>query len=306
VKPNRLVCLGSSGFLGCAVAETFSRSQIPCLGLDIKEGPYTQHVLDFEKISLEQWRSLAGSQTAIFFALGRADVWSSDKDPEGDFNAYIKPLQKLLAMLGGEETLYLVSSAAVYSAASCPSEGFSEQDTLASASVYGRHRILGEELLKAYAEEHPAFNYQILRPFSVFGGAQHKQVIFDLSRRFLENERKGESTLVFGTGEESRDFIHVSLVGEFCKEVFEAPQPSQSWNLCSGSGITIRELAQKIQEHFHLKQEFSFNGESRPPIHLRGNAGRLQGLLDPSLYGLKPHLKATLDAYGHFLKSSRL
>jgi UDP-glucose 4-epimerase len=95
------------------------------------------------------------------------------------------------------------SSAAVYGAApDCP---LCESDTPNPVSPYGFHKQMVETLLAAHAAcfGQPAV---AVRFFSIYGPGLRKQLLWDASGRLLSGE---SPQTFFGTGEETRDWIHV-------------------------------------------------------------------------------------------------
>jgi nucleoside-diphosphate-sugar epimerase len=138
--------------------------------------------------------------------------------------------------------------------------------------------------------------YEILRGFSLFGEGLKRQVIYDTYRKLVA-ARDGEIE-VHGSGLETRDFIHVSAVVELANRFIDHVPDNSVRNLCTGNGITIRELIAKIQGLAHLeKVRLRFTHAQSPVKHLVGNTDRLKSVIQPESYSLDRKLDSVLRAY---------
>jgi UDP-glucose 4-epimerase len=288
---NQLVVLGSSGFIGAEVMRHFKDSR-DVLGVDRVPGVYTQVVQPIEKLSSEWWSKSVAPDAAIFFCAGKADVRGSLLDPVSDYEGYVIPVIQTLGLLQPQQRLILTSSAAVYSGLPCPKGGYAENLTLKSSSVYGWHRIIAEFLVSEHHRLGKFAGYDILRPFSLFGAALKRQVIYDLSCNVLKAE-EGASFGIFGTGQETRDFVHVSAVPYVLGALLGNDPSNQAWNLSTGRGTTLKSLVERITKCFGKNLKLQFGGEFTYPIDLIGHPNRY----DLSPYTLKIHLAATLKKY---------
>ena len=85
----------------------------------------------------------------------------------------------------------------------------------------------------------------ILRLFNVYGPKQSRAyagVIIEFIRRVS----RGEPPIVFGDGEQTRDFIHVSDVVEAITLSLRNERVRGVFNIGSGEGVTINRLANLI------------------------------------------------------------
>lgn len=279
---NKYVCIGSNGFIGSALAQKFS-SKESFIGVSRSPGPNTQVAGRLEDFTQERWCSEVTSvdDPVIFFAAGRPAVGEAKRDPQGDYDALIKPLQKLLEFMPAG-TLFFISSAAVYS----PDE----------IGPYARHRILAEEMVREHATTHADFKYHILRPSNVFGEHQQKQIIFDLGKRFRQDSRDKKETTLWGTGEEARDFIHVDYIADFCERLDAQKTPSDTWNICSGKPTTIASLVDSVRSYFGFSNTVLFDGKfggSENPLDTEKSAQ----ILSPEPYTFEARKDSVLKAY---------
>jgi len=214
----------------------------------------------------------------VFHLAGASYVPPSVEDPIGDMrnNAEVT-LQVLEAVRRGSPATSLVytSSAAVYGNPSkLPIE---ETDPLVPVSPYGVSKRSAESYVSLYADMH-GLRTASLRLFSVYGPGQRKQVVFDLINRLHENPME---LLVFGTGEEVRDFVFVDDVVEAAMGVMACgPLQGEVYNVASGEEVSIDQLARIIAKTLRLTPEIRFTGSVRPGDALKWSAdtSRLRAL----------------------------
>jgi len=108
--------------------------------------------------------------------------------------------------------------------------------------TYGWSKLSGEYLAK-FATENYDLSTAIYRPFSGYGEDQSFDYPFpSIVKRAMETK---PPMIVWGSGEQSRDFIHIDDIVEavmLTKGILESFEPL---NLGTGKGITFKELAKK-------------------------------------------------------------
>jgi len=89
----------------------------------------------------------------------------------------------------------------------------------------------------------------ILRYFNVYGPRQEHNPYSGVIARFLNNASRGEPLVVYGDGEQTRDFIYVGDVVEATMLALESANlAGETFNVCTGKSTTINELAQIVKE----------------------------------------------------------
>lgn len=187
---------------------------------------------------------LDNSCDLIFHLAGSAYAASSVSDPAADFEANLRATVALLDTLRKIEyrgCLIFTSSAAVYGEpCNIP---ITEDTPVSPISPYGLSKLSSERYIDLYAKLY-GFRCVIARLFSLYGPGQRKQVVFDLVRKALS---KNPQVVVLGDGSETRDFVYVEDAAEALLQLACLPADALSTiNVCSGEGITIRALAEKI------------------------------------------------------------
>lgn len=149
------------------------------------------------------------------------------------------------------------SSAAVYG----NQEGtMNESLPVHPESPYAFQKAFGEELGMHY---HALYNipFVALRYFNVYGeGNKEEGTYAPVTARFLKAKREGKPLPIVGTGEQTRDFIHVKDVAHanvLAVELVLAGR-AEIINVCSGVSTRIIDIAHTIggeKEHHPPRQE---------------------------------------------------
>ena len=134
-------------------------------------------------------------------------------------------------------------------------------------SPYGVHKRLAEVLLKNY---YSSFNIPTcsLRVFSAYGNGQKKLLMWDLFNKFQDNE--SNIIELFGTGNETRDFIHINDILQQIELVIKHTLfIGESINIANGEAIKISEIATIFQNHLNSDKSIKFNNIVRDGDPLR-------------------------------------
>ena len=249
--------------------------------------------------SLGQLRSLTGVPDVVFHLAGGSSVGAAIANPHEDFQRTVGSTANLLEWLrqySPETRLVAVSSAAVYGAnhqgAIC------EMDTSSPVSPYGVHKLMMEEMCRSYANSY-GIRVAVARLFSVYGPGLKKQLLWDL----CEKIRSGKGVELGGTGDETRDWIHVAdvcrnLVGMVNLADLVAP----TLNVGTGIATSVRDIAAAVVRAWNPRAPWDaviFNGKVRQgnPMHLVADISRMHASgLDTSVDIVKG-IKEYVDWY---------
>ncbi len=111
-------------------------------------------------------------------------------------------------------------------------------------SPYGVSKLAAEHLCRLYHKNFgiPAVS---LRYFTVYGARQRPDMAFHRFFRWALDDKPLE---VYGDGEQSRDFTHVTDIVEANWLGFEKALPGEVFNIGGGSRITLNEVIEIIKE----------------------------------------------------------
>jgi len=119
-----------------------------------------------------------------------------------------------------------------------------EDHPLSPKSPYAATKIAGEAFVQAYGNLY-GYRPVILRLFNVYGPRQSKAYAGVITE-FVKRATIGEPPIIFGDGEQTRDFVHVRDVAKAIIKALETNNASGIYNIGSGVAITINDLAHLI------------------------------------------------------------
>lgn len=230
--------------------------------------------------SLGQVGKITGLPDAVFHLAGGSSVGAAIGNPHEDFRRTVSSTAELLEWMRQccpEASLIAVSSAAVYG--SIEAARIAESEKLSPASPYGSHKRMMEELCQSYARNY-GIRVVVPRLFSVYGPGLRKQLFWDL----CEKIKISGGLELGGSGEEQRDWIHVSDVAKSLLSLARvADVGAQAVNIGTGIGTSVRDVAVEMTRAWGLsptKAVIKFTGRSRPgdPTNLVANAELMKSL----------------------------
>lgn len=259
-----ILIIGSQGFIGTHLCNFFTLNEHLVVGADVLEVPAN---LKYEYVKVSrlsaQWNELLKMKQfdVCINAAGSGNVAYSVTHPLIDFEANTLDVIQLLDAIKNIQPSckYIhLSSAAVYgNPTSLP---IFENSVIQPISPYGYHKMMSEIICKEYAHLYN-IDIAIIRPFSIFGNGLRKQLIWDMCNKFYRNN---EITL-FGTGNETRDFIHISdFVNLINIIVQQAEFDCKIYNAASGIETKISDVAKIFVDYYGQTKHVVFNGESKP------------------------------------------
>jgi UDP-glucose 4-epimerase len=279
----RVWVTGASGFIGrhLTTALGVSEDSVFGLGRQVEAGlPGLAGVYGgaLNEASLQRLREVCGVPDVIYHLAGGSSVGASVADPAGERVKTVDAGQALLRWMRDQApgaSLVLASTAAVYGTGH--SGPIPEGAPLAPLSPYGHCKLELEGHVREAGAEW-GLKAVILRFFSLYGPGLHRQLLWDILSRL----KKGEAPLrLSGTGQESRDFMHVQDAVRLLVWSRALASPMvPTLNGGTGTGRTVRSIALDLAERWEPRSAIEFNGEQRPgdPQSLVADVTNLQTL----------------------------
>jgi UDP-glucose 4-epimerase len=285
-RPERAWVTGATSFLGRHVARRlagegfavtgFSRSTVPA-DIATEWGFDAIETGEFGGDLLRRARQRSGAPAVVFHAIGSGSVGEAAANPAADFARTVGSAELLvdaLCRLAPAVRLIYPSSAAVYGVA--PPGPIAEDAPARPVSEYGRNKLLTEDMCRERARV-AGLDVVIARLFSVYGPPQRKLLLWELGQRLSSGQKV---VTLGGTGEETRDFIHVSDAAAIVAVLARAAGASRTVNVGTGRATAVRTIATKFAAALKVDAEIVFSGSSRPgdPMHQQADIRRLSTL----------------------------
>lgn len=191
---------------------------------------------------------------------GAANVSFSLQKPYNDFSLNTLNVFKMLEAirLYNKECRFItMSSAAVYG--NPESLPIRENMGCAPVSPYGYHKMMMERVCEEYTRFW-GIKTCCLRIFSAYGPGLKKQLLWDLYNKLQHDV----TPTLWGTGEESRDFVHVDDIVRIIElSIDNSTFEAQCVNAANGRQVFIREIVKLYTENVSSNKEITFNQEKR-------------------------------------------
>ena len=274
----KILVIGSKGFIGQHTLDYFRNLGISAIGCDV--------VTDYEDANYVQIDATNSDYHFLFEShqpdicincSGAASVPLSLQFPLKDFSLNTLNVFKILEAIRTHQPsckFLNLSSAAVYgNPVSLPIAEDFESKPL---SPYGWHKLQAEQIC---GEFHTYYNIATcsVRIFSAYGNGLKKQLFWDMYKKFST----GETVELFGTGNESRDFIHIDDIVKALQLIMEkAAFSGEKINLANGKEYSIKTVADSFKKHLQTNIEIKFNNQVKAgdPLNWRADISVLQAM----------------------------
>ncbi len=236
-----LLITGSSGQLGSYLVEGIPNS----IGIDLRPSKYTKIVGDIRGNLDKLLRNY--EIDAIIHAAAQVSVVNSVEDPKFDADNNIIGTLNLLeyARKHDLEHFIYLSSAAIYGEPKyLPID---EEHPTEPKSPYGLSKLTGERYALLYSQLY-GLKVTSIRPFNIFSARQDPNNPYSgVISIFVNRAKRGLPLIIYGDGEQTRDFVNVYDVVQLIKIVWEKGERG-IYNCGTGKETSINELARIIVE----------------------------------------------------------
>jgi UDP-glucose 4-epimerase len=266
--PKTVLVTGGAGFIGSHVVDNLLKNNYSVIVLDdFSEGkrenlPLSDsslEIIEGDINNVELLASLVERVSHIVHLAGIVSVPKSFEDPTRSLRVngegFLNVLQAMNKINKSIRCVY-ASSAAVYGDLQAPCDS---RDPLITPplSPYAVEKRMLEQYAAMYRECY-GLSLLGLRFFNVYGPRQNPGSPYSgVMTKFRECFKQNKSPVIFGDGEQVRDFIPVESVAQKTVELLFQKKEG-ILNIASGEGITLNQLIQQLQKEFKvsLKPEY--------------------------------------------------
>ena len=208
----------------------------------------------------------------IYHLAAQINVGVSQQEPCLDADSNIMGTLKLLTYVTKYKVKKIIftSSAAIYgNPLYLPVD---EKHPAFPLSFYGLSKYTAECYIRMFATTF-GLRYTILRFSNVYGPRQQATGEGGVIAQFISRFSKREALIIYGDGEQTRDFIYAGdVVAACCKALYMGD--NQTLNVSTGKAVSINQLCRQLK---------NINGWSSPPLYNPWREGDiLHSVLDNS------------------------
>ena len=271
----KAVVTGCAGFIGSHLTERLLRENFEVVGIDCFTNYYPRDIKE---------KNIAQALKDADFKLIEADILDMQEFPQADyifhsaaqpgvrtswgkdFEIYVRNnilvTQKLLEFYKNRDIKKFIyaSSSSIYGNAKLP---LKEDMSPNPISPYGVTKLAGENLCHLYYA-----NYGVpviaLRYFSVYGPRQRPDMAI---HRLVPAILNGKEFLIFGDGNQTRDFTYVDDIVEANILAARSNSRGKVFNIGSGNRISVNELIKLISETLNQEARVSYVEEQKGDVH---------------------------------------
>lgn len=255
MKFNRALVTGGAGFIGSHIVEALLSDGIEPVVLDdfsigSKENvPPGIKIIEADILDEKQLRLALEGIDVVFHEAARVSIRASVANFYTDAHVNIMGTLNLLKAITKSKVKKLIyaSSMAVYGEAKALP--INEDHPLNPISPYGISKMAGEKYCLELGKTMD-IDVVALRYFNTYGIRQTLTPYVGVITIFINRLLEGRSPIIFGTGEQIRDFVSVKDVARANILAIKGDYRSEVSNVGTGKGTSVNQLADFLIEYF--------------------------------------------------------
>ncbi len=275
----KILITGGAGFIGTNLAQTFNSADVVLVDLP---GKFSEEhsgfdVFECDLTDVEQVQNLPDADI-VYHLAGQVGTYGSLRNLGNDLKQNIVATLNLLEWSSNNSVRSFVfaSSMAVYG----HRIHASELEPLNPLSPYGISKQASETYVNYFQKRNKHISYSIFRIYNCYGpGQKTKNKTKGLASIFLEQAKEDKGFTVTGTLDRTRDLVYIDDVVSGLRLPFEKKGFSGTFNLCSGTSTSIKELIDataKVANSRNYKISSYKENIAEDPLHSTGDNYRLK------------------------------
>jgi len=301
MRYNNILVTGGAGFIGSHIVEelikndlnvivydNFSVGKIENLlqGIRKKIKIVKGDILNFKKLN-----HCTKNVDVVIHEAARVAIRDSVENFLGDAREnIIGTLNVIKAIINNNvKKLIYASSMAVYSS----KKGLvKENENVNPQSPYGISKLASEYYCLDISKN-AGFDSVILRYFNTYGTKQTYTPYVGVITIFIKRLLEGKSPIIFGDGNQMRDFVYVKDVANATILAMEKNISGDVLNIGTGMGTSVNEIAKLLRDKINPKIKFRYTKEKKGELkHSIADISNARKLLD---YKPKGHIEKKID-----------
>ncbi len=261
---KKILITGAKGFLGSHAAKYFKSLGYITYGIghgDLLVDECYAIGLDYwykSNVTIEAVKDIGVEYDLIVHCAGSGSVGFSVEHPYQDFKKTVDGTLEILEYIRlYNQNAHLIYPSSPAVQGECEDKPIKEEYIGKPASPYGYHKKIAEDLCRSYSEKYD-IKVSIVRLFSVYGNGLKKQLLWDACNKIINAKHDVE---FWGTGEETRDFIHIDDVLYIFEKIVDIDKRYFVINGGTGSKTSIKDIVFLIKKILNSDCEIIFNNK---------------------------------------------
>jgi UDP-glucose 4-epimerase len=271
---ERVVVTGGAGFIGSHVVDHLVAIGAKVIAIDDLSVGTRENLADAlgagaelvvgdirDRDTMEQ--VLAGATLVIHMACDNLRASLGNPLRTHEINGTGTLVTCLAAVQAGAARFVYVSSSEAYgSAVTIP---MAEEHPLLPTTVYGASKAAGELYAQACMRTH-GLPVIVIRPFNSYGPREHASgTSAEVIPKFVSRIRRGDPPVIFGDGDQTRDFTWVEETATGIVTAATADElVGQAVNIAYGRGVSINKISDLLLEIMDARELKPIFADVRP------------------------------------------
>lgn len=259
-RPLKVCITGGAGFIGSKLAARWQTSGAEVTAIDDLSTGRKENlppgvtlvqadILDTHRVS----EAIRGAEL-LYHLAARVAIRSSFEFVVSDMMVNVAGTASVLRaaqLVGTVKKFVFTSSMAVYSD-SVPGSLISESSPTVPISPYGISKLAAEALTFQLCSQ-ASIDAVVLRLFNTYGPGQKLSPYVGVVTIFCNRLTSGQAPVIFGDGQQCRDFVHVNDVVRAAALAGQQPVPGEVFNVGAGIPVTVNQVADELQSALDIR-----------------------------------------------------
>ena len=273
MRYKKALVTGGAGFIGSHLVRALLERGLEVIVLDdLSMGrrenvPAEAAFIEADVLDSERLRKALLGVDIVFHLAARVTVRASMERFVDDAHTNVMGTLSVFQACRGSSVgkIILASSMAVYADTARPVP-IPETYATEPISPYGISKLASEKYLHCVCNT-AGIESASLRLFNTYGSGQTLTPYVGVMTIFINRLLAGEPPIIFGDGEQCRDFVYVGDIVAGFLLAMDTVTHGQAFNIGSGRGMTINILANLLCQHINPRLA---------PVHQEAQAGELR------------------------------
>lgn len=244
--PDEILITGAGGFLGRALDASLRKRGITPRLWTRKDGDIARAKLDFPNVG------------QVVHLAAKTFVPDSWNEPAGFYEVNVSGTANILEFCRRQQARIIFISSYVYGRPQVLP--ITETHPLEAFNPYGHTKLMGEDLVNAYARFF-GLKQLILRPFNIYGPGQAEHFLIpEIIRQALDPQKE---VITLQDLRPRRDYLHVADLVRLIENALDS-EASGAFNAGSGYSVSVEELCEMVNRLTGHPKPVTSTGTARP------------------------------------------